>query len=184
MTATERDIDASGADAGEDSSIAAPLADVAGYLLRRAHTLFSTHWQLSFRGVQPPITPVQGGMLVLIKENAGLSQSALARMMNVEGPTLLQSLDKLEQFGCVQRVRRPGDRRSYALHLTEVGLGAVEGVRRFLRERETALLGGLDEAERRQLVDLLTRVIDHGQPIVRTLQAQVAAPSKPVSPER
>src|SRR5690349_8638722 len=74
--------------AGEEDAIVSPaLSNVAGYLLRRTHTAFQSYWMAKFHTPQTPITPVQGGMLVVLSDNPGLTQTELARIMNVEGPT-------------------------------------------------------------------------------------------------
>ncbi|WP_158912609.1 MarR family winged helix-turn-helix transcriptional regulator [Caulobacter sp. S45] len=154
-----------------------PLDAVVGYLLRRAHGLFALHWQLTFRGSELPITPVQGGMMVMIDKRDGLTQAALARIMNVEGPTLLQSLDRLEQHGYVLRTRRPEDRRSHSLSLTPRGRQVLAEVMAFLPRRDDALLQGLSAEERRTLIDLLSRVISSGQSEVKSLQ-KAEAPTR------
>lgn len=149
----------------------APVRELVGYQLRRAHTLFALHWQLSFRDRERRVTPVQGGMLLIIESRPGLTQSALARLMKIEGPTLLQSLDRLQENGLVRRVQREGDRRSYALQLTDAGREVLAEVKRFVPQREDDLLSELSEGERRQLLDLLQRVVRRSQNAIAELQA-------------
>jgi DNA-binding MarR family transcriptional regulator len=148
--------------ADEDVALAPVLANVVGYLLRRAHNAFQTYWMMSFRHSDVPITPVQGGMLVVLASNPGLTQTALARMMNVEGPTLMQSIDRLEQRGYLQRVRRPGDRRSYSLQLTPRGREALDAIEAFLPLRDEALLADLSPKDIEVLSELLTRIVNRG----------------------
>jgi DNA-binding MarR family transcriptional regulator len=144
-----------------------PLDEAAGYLLRRAHSVFVAHWQLRFRGSEHPITPVQAGMLTAIGHYDDLNQTILARMMNVEGPTLLQSLDRLEEHGYIRRVRRKDDRRSYALHLTPRGREVLKAVLAFSPERDATLLAVLSAKERDTLLHLLSRVVAHGKTLTR-----------------
>lgn len=134
--------------------------------------LFALHWKLSFRDEPERITPVQGGMLLVIYSRPGLTQAALARLMDVEGPTLLQSVDRLEAHGLVHRIRRAGDRRSYALQLTPAGRLAVAAVKRFVPYREAELLTDLSEVERAQFLDLLKRVVRRGQAVTGELAAR------------
>jgi DNA-binding MarR family transcriptional regulator len=147
--------------AGEDEEMAlAPaLRSVVGYLLRRTHNLFQTHWLLSFKRSDTPITPVQAGMLLVIEGSPGLTQVALARIMNVEGPTLLQSIDRLEEHGYVRRVRRLMDRRSYALEITESGREVLAVAQAFFAHRDAELMADLSLDERAQLAGLLTRIL-------------------------
>ena len=155
-----------------DEAAPPPLRDLIGFQLRRAHLLFAQHWQLSFRNEPERITPVQGGMLLAIESHPGLTQAALARMMDVEGPTLLQSVDRLEAHGLVQRVRRHGDRRAYALHLTPAGHRAVSAVKRFVPHREAELLTELSPEERTLFLDLLKRVVRRGHAVIDDLAAR------------
>jgi DNA-binding MarR family transcriptional regulator len=154
----------------DETAIPEPLDRVVGYLLRQAHTAFSAHWQLTFRARGLAITPVQGGMLVLISRNDHLTQAALARVLNVEGPTLLQSLDRLEQQGYVRRTRRNNDRRSYVLRITPKGREVLDLILDFLLERDAILLGDLSTEEKRTLIALLKRVVLKSRAVVKALQ--------------
>lgn len=145
------------------------LAAATGFLLRRAHTIFAQHWQLAFRHPPAALTPVQGGILVSLADQPGLTQADLARQLGVEAPTVQVALDRLAALGCLIRERARPDGRTNALILTDAGRAALEAVRRFGEEREAALLAPLTEAERVQLHDLLTRLVTHGQQLLRTL---------------
>ncbi len=134
-------------DADAEAMADAPVSGLLGFQLRRAHTLFALHWQLSFRGRSPRVTPMQGGMLLVIESQPGLTQAMLARIMDVEGPTLLQALGKLEQNGLVERTRRDGDRRSFALQLTRAGRRAIVLVKEFGVVQNLPFLGNTGRAE-------------------------------------
>ena len=98
-------------------------------------------------------------MLLVIDSRPGLSQAALARVMDVEGATMVQAIDRLEAGGLVQRIRRAEDRRAYALQLTAAGHRALLAVKAFVPHREAELLTDLSETERDLLLDLLKRVV-------------------------
>jgi DNA-binding MarR family transcriptional regulator len=154
-----------------------PVRHLVGYQLRRAHTLFALHWQLRFRGKQIRVTPMQGGMLMTIEKFPGLTQTALAKQMEVEGPTLLEALDRLQQNGLVRRVRRAEDRRAYALELTDLGREIIEDVKHFVPEREEELLADLSVEERETLISLLQRIVRRSQSVL----AAAAQSSTPVA---
>jgi DNA-binding MarR family transcriptional regulator len=156
----------------EEVILAPALSAVTGYLIRRAHNTFQGYWMARFRESETPITPVQGGILVVLGANPGLTQTALARMMKVEGPTLMQSVDRLEQQGYVQRMRRPGDRRSYSLQLTPLGDKVLTSIDTFLPVRDADLLDGMTTEEIEQLQSLLTRIVERGNQL---RMAQAAA---------
>jgi DNA-binding MarR family transcriptional regulator len=163
----------------EDVVLAPSLSNVIGYLLRRSHNAFQAYWMATFRESATPITPVQGGMLVVLADNPGLTQTALARMMKVEGPTLMQSIDRLEQQGYLQRLRRVGDRRSYSLQLTDRGQEVLAAINAFLPQRDAALLTDLTPDEIATLARLLTKIVDRGHQRLRDLQNSGAEADDP-----
>jgi MarR family transcriptional regulator for hemolysin len=90
--------------------------------------------------------------------NEGITQSALADLLDVEKPTLGRLLDRLETKGWLARQADRHDRRAKRVHLT----GEVQVLMRALREvaaglREDALQG-MDPGAQRQLVDSLLLV--------------------------
>ena len=145
-------------------------AGFTGYLLRRAHMIFAQHWQLRFRATPVPVTPVQGGILVILAGQHDMTQAMLARRLGVEAPTVQQAIDRLEALGCLTRIRPTGERRSYHLRLTDAGRATLDAVRQFGQERDHDLLAPLTPAERQTLQELLSKVVDHGQALVRTIQ--------------
>ncbi len=73
---------------------------------------------------------------------------------------LVGLLDEMEGRGLVERRDRPGDRRSYSLHLTDAGREAMEQIVRAARQHEDDLCAALDESEREQLVGYLRRIAE------------------------
>jgi DNA-binding MarR family transcriptional regulator len=145
-----------------------------GYLLRRTHNLFHNYWMEYFGDVEMPATPVQAGMLIVIEAQPGLTQTALAQTMNVEAPTVLQSIDRLEQNRFLERVRRPEDRRSYSLQLTDRGREVLAMTKKFQVHRDAELMSDLTPDEREKLMELLTRVLVGGSRRVKALQNQAS----------
>jgi DNA-binding MarR family transcriptional regulator len=99
-------------------------------------------------------------MQLLRAEGDGLSPSALADGSGVTRATVTGLVDVLKRDGMVRRQGLPGDRRSQLVSLTARG-------QRFLRkmlpghfERVGRLMAELTTVERRQLVNLLTKVND------------------------
>jgi DNA-binding MarR family transcriptional regulator len=68
-------------------------------------------------------------------------------------------LDHLEARGLVRRRTDPSDARSVRVQLTAAGARRVDGALLDLVARENAILGTLDDDERRTLADLLRRVV-------------------------
>ena len=88
----------------------------------------------------------------------GLRMSALSRYLMVTGGNVTGLTDELEKDGMAQRDAEPGDRRSVRVALTPKGRKVFE---RMASEHEgwvVELFGGVAEADRHQLYDLLGRL--------------------------
>ena len=88
----------------------------------------------------------------------GLRMSALSRYLMVTGGNVTGLTDELEKDGMVQRDAEPGDRRSVRVALTPKGRKVFE---RMASEHEgwvVELFGGVAEADRHQLYELLGRL--------------------------
>jgi DNA-binding MarR family transcriptional regulator len=138
---------------------ATSLAAVAGFRLRRLQGLFAAHYVAWFREAGLGVTPVQGGILLLVDENPGLTQIALARLLRIEPPSLTQALNPLIETGLVERSRAAHDGRAVALSLSPAGRQAVATVRRETPAQEADALSGLSAEERAALLALLDRAL-------------------------
>ena len=154
------------------------LSDQVGYLLRRASSVFSTHWSLQFRGEEVTVTPVQCGMMILIDENPGLTQIELARLLKVEGSTLWQMVDRLLELGFIRRRRVPDDRRAFAIHLSQSGRRALQRVEKGLGLHQQGLLACLSEKERAAFSAMLLRVIEAGDRLIDAADMPGRRPDK------
>jgi len=143
----------------EAPASARALSAVTGVRLRRLQALFARHWSLAFRPQGVELSSVQGGLLLLIRDNPGLPQIAFARLLDVEPPTLAQSLAPLVNAGLVHRDRATRDRRAMALRLSREGLEIAAQIAEGQPRHEARLLAGLSAQERRILLELLDRAI-------------------------
>lgn len=88
----------------------------------------------------------------------GISPSELAVKIGVTRATVTGLLDGLERDRYIERRQHKGDRRALTVHLTEAGSAFLEGMLPDHYRRVAALMSGLDDAERRQLIELLAKV--------------------------
>jgi DNA-binding MarR family transcriptional regulator len=109
---------------------------------------------------QLELVPAHAGMLRTIAGNSGISQQALATMLGMVPSRLVALLDELEQRALVERRDQPGDRRTYALFLTEKGGRMMADLGRVARAHDDAVCGSLSASEREQLWSLLSRIAD------------------------
>ena len=107
------------------------------------------------------LSPRAWGVLSTLVESGPLTQIELATATATDRTAMVYLLDELERQGLVERMPNPDDRRSYLIHLTAQGKQTQRKAGAELAKQAETLLEPLDAAERRQLVDLLTRIADH-----------------------
>ena len=135
------------------------LQFVPGFLIRRLSNLFVMSWENYFSDIEIRITPVQAGILILIDENPGITQAEVAHILDVEGPTLVKSITRLEDAGLVVKSPRPTDRRAFDLNLSDKAKGLVSEIDNRLKQHERDVFAALSTKERSELVVLLQRVL-------------------------
>jgi DNA-binding MarR family transcriptional regulator len=90
--------------------------------------------------------------------NQGITQSALADLLDIEKPTLGRLLDRLEAKGWLERRGDPGDRRAKRVYLTGNVTDLMRALRRLAADLRATALDGLEEGERQRLLDALRMV--------------------------
>ncbi len=132
------------------------LPGLVGYNVRRAQIAVAQNFQSWMAPFD--ITPGQFGVLLLIRQNQGLSQSELGNALGIDRSTMVAVIDRLEGRGLVVRAPSPSDRRSYALHLSEQGESLLDQMVGRVEDHERAISGDLSEEEQATLISLLRRV--------------------------
>jgi DNA-binding MarR family transcriptional regulator len=80
--------------------------------------------------------------------------------LGVTARTLTTMVDALEKQELVERVPDPNDRRAIQLEITGAGEALIEPLAQALDSACEAVMGPLDDAERRILLRILTRLIE------------------------
>lgn len=101
-----------------------------------------------------------GELKILLHLTRGLrSQGALAKSLLVSTGTMTNQLDKLEAAGLVARLPDPADRRGKLVEMTPKGRERLDNYINVQAARERELLGGLSRHEKRQLNDLMRKLL-------------------------
>jgi DNA-binding MarR family transcriptional regulator len=139
-------------------ALPATLSDRSSYLLGRAADAVKA---LGERDLEPlGITPREYTVLAVLAERSPLSQTRVAEILGLDRTTILKLGASLEQLGLVVRERDSGDRRAYAVALTPAGERMRKQAFRLLLDCERRFLSTLSPLERKQLHDLLTRLLE------------------------
>ncbi|MGO1246071.1 MAG: transcriptional regulator SlyA [Oceanisphaera sp.] len=85
--------------------------------------------------------------LTHLKYQDGMQQHQLARLVGVESPSLVRTLDGLEQLGLVERRPCANDRRGKTVHLTAKASDIMADMDAVLDQTRLQVLAGLSEQE-------------------------------------
>jgi DNA-binding MarR family transcriptional regulator len=91
----------------------------------------------------------------------GLPTLEVGARMIERTPGITRLLDRMEQKGLVVRTRSPEDRRQVICRITELGSGLLKKLDRPVDALDDATMGGLDEREIGELIQLLDKVRLH-----------------------
>ncbi len=101
------------------------------------------------------LTGAQFCVLTKLFEEEGLTQTQLAQRLYIESPTLVRTLDRLEEAGLIERRRVPSDRRAFHIFLTPKGHDLKDILMQKGNEVHDIAVKGLEEKEIELLKDLL-----------------------------
>ena len=104
------------------------------------------------------MTEGQWRLLARLSDNEGLSQAALAELMEVQPITLVRLIDRLEAAGLVERRPAPKDRRAFQLFLTPKAQPIIDRIWDFGHQTREEAMAGLSAAEREHLIDTLIKI--------------------------
>lgn len=105
--------------------------------------------------------------MLLIYENPGITQAALAELNHKERSVTGQTVDKLEKKGYVRRVRDRNDRRAYTLYLSETGNHVIKKYWGLTLEGERHVLESLTKEEQEAFQKLLEKLTEGADPYVK-----------------
>ena len=97
-------------------------------------------------------------VLGALRDGQALSQAELARLAQVEQPSMAQLLNRMERDGLVQRLPDPDDKRSRLISLTAIATQRLPKAKTLMDASTTDALTGFTRQEIDQLVRLLSRL--------------------------
>lgn len=102
----------------------------------------------------------QEHVLSIIREQGPIKQADLLELLDVRSSSLSEVLGKLQRNGLIERQRNEQDKRSFVISATGGGKMSDSMRPGGGRESAEALFACLDTVERRQLGDILNKIID------------------------
>jgi len=93
------------------------------------------------------LTLARARTLMHLARKGGMTQTELAELLEVEGPTLVRLLDGLEAQGLIERRPVEGDRRAKQIVLTAAGQKLAAEVTRLANDVREEVLTDIPEAD-------------------------------------
>lgn len=100
-------------------------------------------------------------MLHLYRLGEGCSQSELAADIGIEQPSMLRTLNHLEDAGLIERRACANDARRKTLWFTSAGRELLQEVERMVSKGRQQLLAGISKEHRAILHDCLITILDN-----------------------
>ncbi len=135
-----------------------PLAVQIGFALRRAQVTVFQDFHRRF--AEDDIRPAQYSVLKVLKHNPGLRQTQVSAALGVKRTNFVPLFDTLEKRGLAERRKVDGDRRAFALFLTEAGLRMLASLDEKVAAHEAKFVGRLGAGQQFQLLAMLGRMCD------------------------
>ena len=106
------------------------------------------------------LSPGQLYFILYVGRHPGCTPKVLAQALRMDMGHTIRTLAKLEAGGFLVQSPKAEDRRAHVLRLTEQGEAAFALSHVLFAKWDQAMLGGLQEAERAQLLALLGKVVE------------------------
>ena len=135
----------------------AALQPNVGALLHDVARLIRRRFERRARHTGLAITRQQARALLSIARTEGVSQAAIATLLDIEPIALVRLLDRLHEEGLVERRLHPTDRRVRTLWLTPLGWIMVDRILAINAQIRDDACAGLSPAAR----EALLRALDH-----------------------
>jgi DNA-binding MarR family transcriptional regulator len=133
------------------------IEDSLGYLVNRLARLMAHQLAEEIRPAGVAIG--QWAVLLHLWARDGLTQAELSRVVAIEPPTMVRTIDRMVRDGLVTRAADPSDGRVSRIHLTDRG----KSLRKELVPKALLVnarnLGRLSTSERPTLLRLLTKLV-------------------------
>jgi len=131
------------------------LSDMVGLELRKAQIKAERKFEEVFGG---ELLPGHYTVLVLIKNNPGSTQSAIAQSAGLDRSSLVPLLKQFEKRGFITRKKATGDARSNIMEITPGGEAFIRQKREKIQGLEQMIMNEFGVTHYKQLVNYLQKL--------------------------
>jgi DNA-binding MarR family transcriptional regulator len=133
--------------------------DSLGYQIGLLSRLYDRHLQDALK--EFGVAPGQFAPLVMLFEQDGLTQADLCRRINVEQPTMANTLARMERDGLIKRKSDTADKRRTLVYLAPKAKDVQNKIKNAVRDVSHHTLDGLSAAEQDEVFRLLSRMAEN-----------------------
>jgi MarR family transcriptional regulator, organic hydroperoxide resistance regulator len=101
----------------------------------------------------------QAILLCTLKAQDGMSQSEIAEQLSVQGATITNMLQRMEEANLVLRRRDPDDNRLVRVYLTDAGREKELAISEQFQQLEAKIFEGMTEEDQKTLRRLLMQLL-------------------------
>ena len=116
------------------------------YLISRAQHGLMTYLKKALNAEGVEITPVQAGILFLLRKNA-LTMTELSRTLSIDNSAITGLVDRLEKSSLAKRTANPNDRRTYLIRITDKGKNEIDRAYVIIKKVNEEIKSGFSEDE-------------------------------------
>jgi len=149
-----------------------------GFVLNDVARLMRKRFEQRARAASLGLTRAQAAVLAHLARQEGIKQVRLAQILELEPITLARLLDRLQAARLIERRPDPKDRRAHLLYLTESAYPLLDRIFALAAEVRADALGGIPEADRALLLDMLIAMKANLTEEAATAEDAVAAASE------
>ena len=132
--------------------------DSLGYQIAHLNRLYDRRLQDALHDLG--VAPGQFAPLVMLFEQDGLTQAELCRRINVEQPTMANTLDRMERDDLIKRKPDPKDKRRSTIHLTPRASAMRASVMDRARKVASLAVQALSPNEQETMFGLIAKMAD------------------------
>ena len=141
------------------------LNHLPGHAIRRLHQISVCIFHQEVEKIN--LTPLQYGALVTVRDQPGVDQRTLARLIALDTSTTAGVVDRLEARGLLERQLSPQDRRVRRLFITSRGIDLLVQAEPAVARAQALILAPLTPAQQRTFMRLLQRLVEENNAFSR-----------------
>ena len=103
----------------------------------------------------------QANLLILIRDNDGVTQNELAELVGIKDSSMSVRLDKLERNGYIVRETDSENLKRKRIYITPEGKTASIQCRKILREYEEKLYEGFSAKDKKQFQKYISKLLEN-----------------------